>query len=502
MKRSTWLTVVIFGALLAAWWFQSRPQTVDAPPPLKIDGYLGNMSAAEARTAAEKQPSPYDRIVIKRQGKEGGEEVLELVKDASPVASAGEGQPQPEAKWQLTHTAGGRTLHWPAQAYRAKAMAEALQRTLAATYAVRVDAKSAADYGLDAAHALDVALYAGQKPPVQLKIGVLQKAEREGEPTTWLTDPQHAGVAYQVVGRDVRSPFDVTLADLRERTILNIDLAAVDGLTWRWPGSNPETLIVSRPPQAGNQERAWSFVEPRGVRAGDVGGWLDAIGRLSATEFVAANDPAVAKAGFDDPKAPTLTISENGKNTVLIFGHADETRPNKEVWLKVASRDEVYRVAGHQYQAVALKLDQLRDRHLLDGHRASDLTAFTVTGSDSKISASLDNGVWHGAGNAEFDGSKASQFVQTLEGTQVDWLAATSAQSGLEHPEWTLEFRFPDGTARIILAKEDAGSVLGRITGVDGKSAIFKVSSYVAEALQKRPTDFTPTPKPETTPPD
>ena len=63
--------------------------------------------------------------------------------------------PPSEAKWQVERKIGEQTTKWKAQSFRATTMAEQLQRSVRSNFAVRINAKGAEEYGLDAQHAID-----------------------------------------------------------------------------------------------------------------------------------------------------------------------------------------------------------------------------------------------------------------------------------------------------------------------------------------------------------
>ena len=147
MKRSTWLTLAAFVLLLGLWFARTRPHKVDAPPPLSVDGYIGNVAIEEARTLGQKQPAPYTHIALTRTDGKGGKQLIELDKQdvpKLPEAKPDAKTPPPEAAWLAKRTVDGKTTTWKAQGFRATSMAEQLQRSIRSNFAVRMDAKSAA----------------------------------------------------------------------------------------------------------------------------------------------------------------------------------------------------------------------------------------------------------------------------------------------------------------------------------------------------------------------
>ena len=497
MTRSTWITLAVFALLLGLWFVQSRPRTVDTPAPLSIDGYIGNVGIEEARTLGQKQPPPYTRITVTRADAQGGKEVIELTKDDAPVPppTAGDKTPPPDAKWLAKRTVGGKTTTWKAQGFRATTMAEQLQRSIRSNFAVRIGSKLAEEYGLDAQHALDVTLAGDDKPAVKLRVGLLQKAEKDGEATTWLADPTRPDVAYQVAGRDLRTAFDVSWNELRDRQLLTLDPASVDRLELRRPGQTPERIVVTRPPltadKAQQAAREWTIAEPPGVPAGDIEEWLKAIERLSAAEFVAAGDPALANSGLEEATAATLTITNTSRTTTLTFGNEDPKRPNKETWLRVVGRDEAYRISSFQRDQVLLTLAQLRDRHLLAGKSAKDLQSFVVTGPTGRFSATRSGDGWNTTvTNSAVDVQKITAFIDAAAALKVDFVMDLSEATAHEGPKWTIQLTFSNGVQRVTLFDGVNDNVYGQLLGRDGEPQFFKLPARTAKQLQKQPADF------------
>jgi hypothetical protein len=505
MNRSTWMTLAVFALLLGMWFMQSRPAKNDAPPPLSIDGYIGNVGIEEARTLGQKQPAPYTHIAITRTDAKDGKTLIELEKlpDEKPaeVKPGAAPAPPPEAKWRAQRTAGDKKTLWKAQGFRATTMVEQLQRSIRSNFAVKFDAKGAAEYGLDPEHAIDVELSGGGKPAVKLRIGLLQKAEKDGEATTWVSDPARPEIAYQLAGRDLRTAFDIAWNELRDRQLLTLDIASVDRLELQRPGETPERIVVTRTTQVGDKAgqlpQMWTIAEPTGFMAGDIDEWLKAIERLSAAEFVPAGEEAVKSSGLDSPSAIILTINNSGKEgaqkTVLQFGQTVEVKGNKETWLRVVGRDEVYRVASYQRDQVVLALDRIRERHVLAGKGTKDLKAFAISGPGSHLNAVNTDGGWQIKGVPNADTAKVAAFLSAVDGLKVDFLPSAPTPSELDAPEWTIQWTFNDGNQTIALAKEDSEAVYGKMLDRHGHAEVFKLTPWNAKQIKKQAADFTET---------
>lgn len=505
MRRSTWITLAIFLLLLGVWLVLGRQKTSDAPPPLSVDGYIGNVGLEEARTLGQKQPAPYTHIVIQRQ-LDGGPEKVELDRVDTPTVPPPEADaktPPPEPKWQLKRTFGGKTVTWKAQGFRATTMVEQLQRSIRSDFAVRVPQKGLEEYGLDAKHAIDVELSGGGKS-AKFRVGLLQKTERDGQPATWVQDPARADVAYHLSDRDLRTAFDFTWNDLRDRQLLTLDMAKVDKLELTRPGEKVAKIVVQRPAlEAGKTREAgdgWQIVQPEGVRTGDIGEWLKAIERLSAAEFVATSDPTAKQSGLDDPNAAQVKITSGTDSVTLTFGKSDESRPNKEVWLKMAHTDELYRVGSYQRDQVLLSIDQLRDRRLFQDHALKDLNSFEISGANGKFGAKRAGDAWSATAGQPVDPAKVTDFLSNAEKAKVDF---TLDAPRTDEPEWTLLFHFGDKiqgtetTQKVTLGKEVDGQVHGQLGPPHGPFQTFKLASWAAKQLQKQATDFAPKPATE-----
>ncbi len=507
MKRNTWIMLGVLALLLAVWGIRSQrsaPNT--APPPLDIEGYIGNVSEQDARSQAKDKPAPITRIVIQRADEQFTLERSAESKPAKPVEGDKPAEPMQEAKWKIVRTAHGKSTEAKAQAFRAQSMSETLQRTIRSNYALPVKADQLAEYGLDPAHALDVQLTL-PKQTVKLRIGHLDKGQDIDSSTTWVMDPARPDVVYQVVGRDLRTSFDVTWSDLREKGLLALELAAVDRLTIENPADpKAKKVVVQRPPlppeakkepaegekKARDANEGWILVEPTGMRVGDVGDWLRAIERLSAEEFLDAAE--VAKKGTDTglqdaATAVRLTIAVGGKNTLITLGKQDE---KKRTYVSVEGRDELYLVPSFNRDQVVQTLDQLRDRRLLGATPVKNIQGFTLRGSDGEVEAVRKATKWSLV-RPELPAADAAiqDYLKDLEGTKVEFAEPpTPSAVGFDAPVATLTVGLTAGPETIVLGKEIDGNTWGRLTWPDGRVETFKLTSWNAKRLVKKPTDF------------
>ncbi|MFZ4576812.1 MAG: DUF4340 domain-containing protein [Myxococcota bacterium] len=512
MKRSTWITLAVFAALLVVYLVKTMRTETSAPPPLDIAGYLGNVSEDEARALSKGKPSPVTKITLRRAG-----EVISIEKQpakaAPPADKVAADAPAPEEVWTAIRTAKGKQTQTKAQSFRVKGMAEAPMRTLRSSFTLPVTKKDLAEYGLDAEHALDVDLTLPDRT-IKLRIGAVAKPEasesgQPGDPSTWVQDPARPEFVYQIPSRDLRTTFDVTWTDLRDRALLDLDTAAVTRLEVTPPADKGVKVVLERPALTPKQRKAlddkkqkrednegWTMVEPAGVRVGEVGEWLGALSRLSATDFVDAADAAAKKTvtGFDDPKVATrIAITVSGKPPIVIdVGGSDESRPTKDVWLRVQGRDEWVLVPSYVRDQAVMTVDQLRDRRLLGDMKAKEAKTFSIQAGDVQLSARRDGSAWTLTAPALATSTRAvDSYLSELETTKVEFVKDRQpADVGLGSPTWKITLQFDGSSCTVALGTTQDGSTFGQATvdGVPGE--LFKLTSWNADKLKKKAQDF------------
>lgn len=499
MKRSTLGTLAILVILLAVWWQRGRSSTPDALPPLSVDGYIGPVTAEEARTRGQKEHMPFVRLELRRQLADGAAESIVLAKDSTTVAAAESGAPGPEVSWTGTRTlqpgAKAATV-WRVHAFRATSIGELLQRSIRSNFAVRVNAKLLSDYGLDSKQAIDVS-WEGPGRSAKLRVGLLQKADGAAPATTWVQDPGQSDIAYQIVDRDLRTSLAVSWDDLRDRRLLNLDLAAVDRLELVRPAEGSQTgvrIVATRAPLSQGATRApgegWSLVEPAGLRTGDVGAWLSAVGRLSASAFVATDSPEFARAGLTASSATHLRVGTGAQVVELVLGARDTAEANSEGWLQIAGQNEAFRVSSYAYDQVNLDVAQLRDRTLLQGRPTSEVHAVSLKSPSETLGLALREGEWRrSTAGAALDAKKISAFVEGLGSVKVDFVADAPPSAKLATPEWSVGLEVGDSKHLILLGHEENGTIYGELT-VGKDRDFFKVSAGTARQIQKNASDF------------
>ncbi len=494
MKRSTLVVLGIFAVLLVAWLAKGMKSAPQGPAPLALEGYAGNVTEQEFRTSQKDKLPGIQKLRVKKKAETWILQQIaqELPKDTTPDAAK-----PAEAKWSVTRQKNGKTSDAKGQPYRANAMAEVFGRSIHSTFAKEIKATELAEYGLDADHAIEVEA-SGAKANFKLRIGSVDKPQDGAEPSTWVQDPAHAEVVYQVVGRDLRASFDVAWSDLRDRGILTIDLAGLD----RIEASNPDdpraaSFVVSRAPVATGAKReageGWSITAPTGYGVGDVGEWAKSIERLTAGDFIDPSEVAEKKldTGLDQPKAARLTLGEGSKKTVLVFGKVDEASAQRDIWCKIEGRDELYKIAAFSRDQVLQRLDQIRERALLGKRHGKDAQSFTLVGPEGSLEGHKQGDSWSLTGRPKANSGAIQAFLTDLDAIKVDFATdVTPGAVGIDTPETTLTLQFADGPWQVVLGKEKDGNNYGRAAAAPGQGDLFKLASWSAGRLKKKAADF------------
>lgn len=496
MKRSSWIAVGALIALIGVWFVKERKGGPTAPAPLSIDGYVGNVSDADLRAQTKDKLAPVTQLTVKRKDES-------LVLSQQPQTLPADVTPDKakplEAKWTVKRSRSGGTSEAKAQTYRANAMAEIFGRSIRSTFSKEVKPGELADYGLDADQAIDVdAQWDGHK--ASLRIGKLDKGSDGAEPTTWVQDPSRLGVVFQVAGRDLRSPFDVPWADLRDRALLTLDLSAIDRLEVVNPADpRMPRFAITRPalPPKGTREagEGWSIAEPQGYPIGDAADWLRSLERLSASEFLSPSEVAAAKAntGLDDPKTvATVTFGAGAAKTVLVFGKVDEATASKDIWMRIEGRDEVYKVASYSRDQVLAKFDQIRQRSLLGPGKAKEAIAIEIAGPTGTAKLTKVGQGWQINGGASASATAVDSYLNDLDGIQVEFASdVTAGAAALPTPEWRVQLTTAAGAAVVVaLGAERDKQVLGWTEAGGVKSDLYRLQDWNASKLRKSATDF------------
>lgn len=485
MKRSTYAILAVLAALGVVWAVQNRQVTPDAPAPLTLDGLVTAPDAETARNLLRESPPKAMTLTLRRPGDEA------IVLEAAPLAEGVTPEKLAERDFTASRTVSGATTKAKATGWKAAAMVEVFAAPLRSTFAQTLAAKDAADFGLDAAQAIEVEAKLDGKS-FRIRIGAAMKAEGSSETSTWLQAPDRPDVVFQVAGQNLREPFAVAWSDLRERQILAIDPGKVHKITLDNPAG--ERVVVERPPLAVGQTRdgneGWQLREPAGLTAGNVGEWVNALKNLSANQFVDAKE--ARDTGLDSPDAVRLTI-EDGALTELTVGSPVAGVSGEQVWLRVKQGEQVgyMHIAKFSRDQIVRRAAQVRDRRLAGDLLESSVQKLLLRGPKGRFAAFRQASGWQAqpADGLTFVPETIATYVTEALQVQVDY-GPTATPTGLDQPEWTLQFTTNIDTVEVVLSKEAGGSVFGQVIRGGKRGEAFSLATWSADKLRKEASHF------------
>jgi hypothetical protein len=131
-----------------------------------------------------------------------------------------------------------------------------------------------------------------------------------------------------LVSTDLSGVFARSVSEWRNRTIVTVDVEAVDSVTVRSSGGD---VTVEK-----GETGAW-VMNGSPVEAKAVSGYLDRIVRMKASDFAAEDE--MARAGFDQPAAEIVLGTPAGAVTLLVGALKEEA---KQRYVRSSDSDTVY----------------------------------------------------------------------------------------------------------------------------------------------------------------
>ena len=316
MNRSTIVMVLVLCGLVGLWATSGSKKTAERLPALTVDGFLTKeISLQDIKILNKDEKSPYTKFIIKRTIDKGPVTyTIELDPSTANEKKAS------DKKWWVTRELNGRTLKAKAENYRLRIFNQGLARNFRSSMALKASEDQLKEYGLDPENAISMTAVS-PKQTVKLVIGNKFKLSEDSS-ATWVMNQDTEGVVYQVSGFDLRHHFDTSWKDIRDRKILDVNLAAITKVELSNPRvKGSEAIVLTRPPLTDEQRKSlndgtewskvrkssddWTVVKPAGLKLDEpeLSGWLESLGRMSATEYVDLTGGKVpSESGLDDPK--------------------------------------------------------------------------------------------------------------------------------------------------------------------------------------------------------
>lgn len=238
--------------------------------------------------------------------------------------------------------------------------------------------------------------------------------------------------------------FNKNTFDLRDKSIIKVDRAKVDGADIT---ANGKTIELAK------KDGAWTLTKPLAARA-DFSSAEGIIGQLEQAQMksIASSAPTpedLKKFGLDKPQA-TVNLHLGSARATLIVGGKSESG---DVYVRDASRPDVFTVDATVAEDFKKSADDFRQKELFD-FRAFNLTHIEVTHDGKTLTlervksdkdGSADN--WKrltpAAGDA--DRQKVESFVAGLADIRGIEFVAADARTGLNAPAMTIAAKFDEG---------------------------------------------------------
>lgn len=329
----------------------------------------------------------------------------------------------------------------PIAAPAAETDSTSITNALADIEIVRVVDEAPADlkeYGLDAPQVAVGFKADGGKSSGRMLIGVKTAtggnlyAKREDEKRVVLIETYH------------ESTLNKSTFDLRDKTILKVDKAKVDGITIDLAGKLAE---FKKP---GDD---WTMTQPSAARA-DSAALEGLLSRIEATQMksvVTASPSAddLKKFGFDKPQAVINLNLGSARSTLTVGGKADDM----SVYIREGSKPDVFTIESSSADDLTRPADDYRKKELFD-MRAFNAThvEFVRAGQTvalDRVKATEDGkpDTWKRtsptAGDA--DREKVERLLAGMADIRAVSFAATKNGTGLDKPALTVVAKFDEG---------------------------------------------------------
>lgn len=256
-----------------------------------------------------------------------------------------------------------------------------------------------------------------------------------------------------LVSSFVDSTFNKNTFALRDKSIIEIDRDAVDGV---------EIVAGARTIRLAKSGTEWRITQPVTARA-DFAAVEGSLERLSSGQMQAI----VAPEGGDlkrytlEPPIASFTALSGSSRATLLFGETE----NAVIYAKDASRPIVFTVAPTMYTDVIRDLSEYRRKDLFDARSFTATRVELRRGADTIVlekSKSADKEIWRNAAGQDVDAAKVETLLSQLTGLRADSFE-TAASPALKTPALVVTVRFDDNKSeQVTFARSGSDVVAAR----------------------------------------
>jgi len=495
---------------------ESSAAMEEAAKPITISGYLSEAEQSEFEKRKDNpilfleesqddrkalfHAAPYDEVILAN----AGEEVR--------LKHVGEG----EEGWQIADSGT------PVDKTRVKAVLDLFATDIGLMPVRTLTQKNTdllADYGLDGKRVIRIVLKQAGQTKVSLLIGDRDKKESAGPEQagvetydTFTTVPDHPNQIYRAKQRDLRTPLDIRVGDLRSKKVFTFEVkdiaqVAIENpnaerakrivLTAQWAedtvGEAPAAEAKKSEPTA-----TYKITEPtlQDFRLSNLKSYWSSLANLRASEFIIGSKPTAETGLADGDKTTRLVITTGGdspQEIVLLLGAAKEK--DKLFYAQVMGTNEYMVLSNYARDNLLKSLDDLRDKNVLAIDKKEDITRLAIQNEHTGEAAMVferRGAEWQMTAptNQRPSQSEIKGLVSGLQYLRAaDFLAERPAddQSGLMAPS-VIVTAHVKGQQKVIRFGSERDSKV--VAHVDGTTLYFNVSSWTKNKFNKKPSEF------------
>jgi hypothetical protein len=482
MKKSTIIVLSVFlGLLLVAVLIHVWPQSKGLPP-LEIKGFAVGEKVEKLETEG-----PIDRIDVTI----GNEQVTIKREDKERLS--------------MSKPKGAR-----ADKYKVRQILEPFKDGLRSVVGTKIEGQDLKAFGLDDKTRVVLKLYQGETLFTAVEIGSVQKPVGEyGEGDTFIRLVD-SPIAYRVIGKDLRRPFEEGIKGLREKKVFDFETDYVSKVVIKNPKAEEvesrEIVLAAVEKPASEQktegkeqggegekekkkEKDWRIEKPEGYKAGDIRSFVSSIAHIWAQEYVDSLPEGVSIGG--ESVRVELTL-DDGRHV----GFRVSEVKDDNAYLKVDEVDGFAKISKWTRESIVKGVGDLRDKKVF-GVRQEDIQSVRLTHNGKTIAIVRSEKGYKATepANLPLGKSQVEALFRDIEQFQVaKFLSAQAVKqggTGLDNPVTTVTVTTKDGgTKTLRIGKEVEGEKGNFYASVSGYPDIMTVQSWMADRFKKEPKDF------------
>jgi hypothetical protein len=282
------------------------------------------------------------------------------------------------------------------------------------------------------------------------------------------------------------STFNRGTFDLRDKSVLKLDLQKVDAL---------EVTAAGRTTRFQKQQNGeWQMTQPAAGRldATAVEGLVSRITGLQMRSLQPADSPEAKKYGLDAPVA-TVKIGSGSSQATLALG---EATGSGDVYAKDLARPIVFTVEATLLDDLKKDPSEYRQKDLFDARsfnvtrlevaRAGQTVAFEKAKVKDKDGKEEEK--WRQVAPAakDVDAAKIEALITAATSVRATGFVDSTAKTGLEKPELTIAFHYDQGKDERVTVARAGGSAHAARAGMPGAATIDAASiDGIVKALEE-----------------